>query len=122
MAVQRNACPERSRRIEGSTPRPTDTAPVLMPVIVLLLSMGACATIPPDGPTPMGVAQCNAEGARWALGREPGSDVVERARAESGSTTVRVIRPGEAVDTDFRGNRLNLTVNARNAIDGVKCG
>ena len=120
MAVQRNACPER-RGSDRSIPRPADTTPLLMPVIVLLLSMGACATIPPEGP-PMAFAQCNAEGARSALGREPGNDVVERARVDSGSATVRVIRPGEAVDMDFRGDRLNLNVNARNAIDGVKCG
>lgn len=108
-------------KVEGSDKRPTDTAPMLMPVIVLLLSMGACATIPPEGP-PLPVGQCNAEGARWAIGREPGSDVVERARVDSGSATVRVIRPGDAVTQDLRGDRLNLNVNARNAIDGVKCG
>lgn len=100
---------------------PAEASPTLLPVIVLLLSMGACATIPPEGPA-MPVAQCNAERAHWALGREPASDVVERARADSGSATVRVIRPGEAVTMDVRGDRLNLNVNARNAIDGVKCG
>lgn len=108
-------------KIKGSDMRPAETAPILLPVIVLLLSMGACATIPPDGP-PMPLAQCNADGARWALGREPGSDVVERTRMESGSATVRVIRPGEAVTEDFKTDRLNLDVNARNAIEGVKCG
>ncbi len=108
-------------KVEGSEMRAAEAAPILMPVIVLLLSMGACATIPPEGP-PMPVAQCNAAGARWALGREPGGDVVERARIESGSAAVRVIRPGEAVTMDFRGDRLNLNVNARNAIDAVKCG
>ena len=110
------------RKVEGSIPaRSRDAPPALVPVIVLLLSMAACATIPPQGP-PMAAAQCNAEGARWALGREPVADVVERARIESGSATVRVIRPGEAVTMDFRGDRLNLNVNARNAIDAVKCG
>lgn len=108
-------------KVEGSSTHPIEAAPVLMPMIVLLLSMGACATIPPEGPS-MPVAQCNAEGTGWTLGREPGNDVVERARIESGSATVRVIRAGEMVTTDFRGDRLNLTVNARNAIDGVKCG
>lgn len=109
------------RKVEGSNPRSTDTAPVLMPVIVLLLSMGACATIPPEGP-PMAFAQCNAEGARWAPGREPGNDVLEVARVESGSATVRVIRRGEMVTTDFRADRLNFTINESDAIDGVKCG
>ncbi len=108
-------------KVQGSLPRSTDAAPVLMPVIVLLLSMGACATIPPDGP-PMAAAQCDANGARWALGQEPGSDVVERARTESGSATVRVVHPGQAVTMDFGGDRLNLNVNERNAIDAIRCG
>ena len=110
------------RKVEGSNiPGSRDAAPALLPVIVLLLSMAACATIPPQDP-PMAAAQCNAQGARWAVGREPSADVVERARIESGSATVRVIRPGDAVTMDFRGDRLNLNVNARNAIDAVKCG
>lgn len=114
MAVQRKV----DRR---SGPRSADATPALAPVIVLLLAMAACATIPPQGP-PMAAAQCNAEGARPAVGRQPSADVVERARVDSGSAVVRVIRPGDAVDMDFRGDRLNLSVNARNAIDAVKCG
>ena len=113
MAVQSKA--------EEPATRPAEATPLLIPVIVLLLSMGACATIPPEGP-PMPIAQCNAAAASWALGREPTDDVVERARVESGSATVRVIRPGTAVTMDVRGDRLNLNVNARNAIDAVKCG
>ena len=108
-------------KIEGSDMRTAEAAPILVPVIVLLLSIGACATIPPDGP-PMPVAQCNVDGARWVIGRDPSSDVVERARVDSGSATVRVIRPGDVVTMDVRGDRLNLNVNARNAIDGMKCG
>ena len=108
-------------KAEGSEKRPAEASQMLVPIIVLLLSMGACATIPPDGP-PMPIAQCNAAAVSWALGREPTPDVVERARIESGSGTVRVIHPGTAVTADFRADRLNLNVNARNAIDALKCG
>jgi hypothetical protein len=108
-------------KAEESKPRPAEASPLLVPIIVLLLSMGACATIPPEGP-PMPVAQCNAAAVSWVLGREPTADVVERARVESGSATVRVIHPGTAVTADFRADRLNLNVNARNAIDALKCG
>jgi len=111
------------RKAAPSSPRSNDASPTLLPVIVLLLSMGACATIPPDGPQgPPMSGQCNADGARWAVGRAPDNDVVERARVDSGSATVRVVRPGDAVTMDFRVDRLNLNVNARNAIDAVKCG
>ena len=108
-------------KVEGSDTRTPEASPIALPVIVLLLSMGACATILPEEPR-MPVAQCNVESARWVIGRDPSSDVVERARVDSGSATVRVIRPGDAVDMDLRGDRLNLNVNARNAIEGMKCG
>ena len=108
-------------KLEGSNMHPAEASPILLPVIVLLLSMGACATILPEEPR-MPVAQCNVDGARWVIGRDPSSDVVERARVDSGSAMVRVIRPGDAVDMDLRGDRLNLNVNARNAIEGMKCG
>ena len=65
---------------------------------------------------------CNAEAVRWVIGREPTADVVERARVESGSATVRVIRPGEVVTMDYRDDRLNLDVNERGAVISARCG
>ena len=99
----------------------TDTPRLLTPVIVLVLAVGACATMPPP-PGPPATGMCNAQGAMGAIGRAPTADVVERARVDSGSASVRVIRPGDAVTMDFRGDRLNLSVNERDAITGVKCG
>ena len=108
-------------------PEPAMSVPVadaprlLIPALVLALSVGACATLPPPGgPPPTGM--CNAQGAIAAIGRAPTADVVERARIDSGSATVRVIRPGDAVTKDLRADRLNLNVNARDAIEGVTCG
>lgn len=92
-----------------------------LPCAALLLSAAACAPMPPaGGPPPGGV--CNAEGARSAIGHAPTPDVVERARVDSGSAAVRVIRPGDVVTMDFRGDRLNLDVNDRGAITGARCG
>lgn len=95
-----------------------------VPLVVLMLSVGACATMgpPPEAGAPMAGGMCNAEAVRWVIGREPTQDVVERARVESGSEAVRVIRPGEAVTMDYRGDRLNLDVNERNAVTGARCG
>ncbi|MFD0739749.1 I78 family peptidase inhibitor [Lysobacter koreensis] len=94
---------------------------LLLPAIVLVLAAGACATMPPPGGPPPS-AMCNAQGAIGAIGRAPTADVVERARIDSGSASVRVIRPGDAVTKDLRSDRLNLNVNARDAIEGVTCG
>lgn len=112
------------RRADRPAPRREKNG-LLVPVIVLLLSVGACSTMPPPSdasPPPPSAGRCNADGARSAIGREPTPDVVERARVDSGSTTVRVIRPGDVVTMDHREDRLNLDVNERNAITGARCG
>lgn len=113
------------RRAERRPSRP-DLHALAVPLVVLMLSVGACATMgPPPEPAPPAAgdrAMCNAEAVRWAIGREPTPDVVERARVESGSAAVRVIRPGGVVTMDYREDRLNLDVNARGAISGARCG
>lgn len=93
-----------------------------LPIAVLLLSMGACTTMPPPGAAPVPGAMCSAATVSWAIGRAPSAEVVERARIESGSADVRVINPGDVVTADFRGDRLNITLNERGAITGLACG
>lgn len=113
------------RRAERRPSRP-DLRGLAVPLVVLMLSVGACATMgPPPEPAPLsagGPGMCNAEAVRWTIGREPTPEVIERARVESGSATVRVIRPGEVVTMDYRGDRLNLDVNERGAITSARCG
>lgn len=96
---------------------------IVLPLFVLLLSVVACATIPPPpsaGPMPGGA--CNAAAVAWAVGRAPTPDLVERARMESGSAMVRVIAPGQMVTQEFRADRLTIRTNERGAITGLACG
>ena len=74
---------------------------------------------PPGGQLP---AQCVAGAGAWAIGRAPTDQVVEQVRMDTLSNSVRVIRPGQAVTMDYRGDRVNIKVNERNAIVGVACG
>lgn len=112
------------RRRAERRPSRLERQGLAVPLVVLILSVGACATMgpPPEMGTAGATDMCNAEAVRWAIGREPTQDVVERARVESGSNAVRVIRPGDVVTMDYRGDRLNLDVNDRNAIVGARCG
>lgn len=109
---------------------------------VLALSLGACAssqddTAPsaPSAPptsateatpaTPPGdaAAQCNAGAAQSFVGREATETTVAEAQTAAGATgAVRVIKPGQAVTMDFRGDRLNVEVDERNAIVRITCG
>lgn len=97
---------------------------LLVLAIAASLSLGACATQPPlhTAPYPTDGAQCDAERARWAIGREATEQVVEEVRAATQSRAVRVIHPGQAVTMDYSPVRVNIHVNERNAITSITCG
>ena len=91
----------------------------------LALSLSACMAAPPPrtgGPLPPSTMQCNADGARWAIGQAVTPEVVERVRVDTRSSIAWVIRPGQPVDADFSAERVNISVNERNAIVGIVCG
>jgi hypothetical protein len=94
----------------------------IIPVAVLLLSVVACTAMPPADVAPVAGGPCMAEAASWAVGHAATADTVERARVESHSNDVRVIEPGQAVTMDYSPERLNINVNERGAITGLKCG
>lgn len=96
--------------------------PAVLPVAAMLLSMAACTAMPPAGAPPQAQGPCQAEAASWAIGHAASPEVVERARAETHSSHVRVIEPGQAVTMDYNPDRLNINVNERGAITGLKCG
>lgn len=86
-------------------------------------SLAACASSPPAAggpPPPSGV--CNAEGARWAIGSAVNDDVVNRILRDTGSRDARVLRPGQPATMDFREDRVNVDLNDRGAITGLRCG
>ncbi|TWI13483.1 I78 family peptidase inhibitor [Aerolutibacter ruishenii] len=106
-----------------ASPRTADTRLPLVPLAVLLASMVACSTMPAEPPMdapPVGV--CNAQAASWAIGRAPTQDVVDRATRDSGAKLSRVLRPGQVVTMEYRAERLNIDVNEREAITGLRCG
>lgn len=86
-----------------------------------ILGLAACASQMPPPNVPV-QTQCVAGAGAWAIGRAATADVVEQVRIDTRSNAVRVIRPGEVVTMDYRGDRVNVKVNERNAIVGVGCG
>lgn len=93
----------------------------LSAALLLALPMAACAPMPPQGAPPQ-AAQCIADAAGWAIGKGVSDEIVERVRVDTGSQSVRVIRPGQAVTMDYRHDRVNIKLNERDAIVGVSCG
>ena len=49
-------------------------------------------------------------------------DLVAQVIADTHSRTARVIRPGQAVTMDFRGDRVNLMLDTQDRVDKVTCG
>jgi hypothetical protein len=76
---------------------------------------------PPAAP-PEPVYQCNADGARFAVGQPLTPQLEAAARVRSGAGTVRVLKPGEVTTMELNGGRLNLDVDARNRVTEVRCG
>jgi uncharacterized membrane protein len=95
---------------------------------ILLVACAAPAPAPtPAAPAPSAAApepvyQCNADGARFAVGQPLSPQLEAAARVRAGAGAVRALKPGEAVTMELNGGRLNLDVDARGRVTDVRCG
>jgi len=48
--------------------------------------------------------------------------VVEQARIDAGAREARVLHPGQVVTMEYKEGRLNVDVNDREAVVGLRCG
>ena len=67
-------------------------------------------------------ASCSAEQAQRFVGRTADEDTVQAAISASGAKTARVIKPDMMVKMDYRGDRLNIRVDAAGKIIEIACG
>ncbi len=67
-------------------------------------------------------ASCSAEAAQGYVGQKAERSVVESAIKASDAKSVRVIEPDMMVTMDFRGDRLNIRVDAAGKITTITCG
>lgn len=83
---------------------------------------GAAST-PEAGEAPAMAAQCDADAAQAFVGKEATDATVADAKAAAGAKgDVRVVKPGQPVTMDYRGDRLNIAVDERNLIVRISCG
>jgi hypothetical protein len=95
----------------------------LMIASTAVLGLVACATPPaPPMPPAAGTFQCVAEAGAWAIGEPVGDELVAKVQADTHSRAVRVIRPGQAVTMDFRGDRVNVMLDGHDKVERVTCG
>ncbi|KQW64239.1 I78 family peptidase inhibitor [Variovorax sp. Root411] len=103
------------------------TQSLLLAVASAALMAGCAAPAPapapaPAAPPPEPVYQCNADGARFAVGQPLTPQLEAAARVRAAAGTVRVLKPGDAATTELNGGRLNLDVDARSRVTDVRCG
>lgn len=101
--------------------RPMKCAAALLP---LLAACAPSASLQPSGSGPVvqGDGRCQAEPVAWAVGQIATEATLARVRQESGASQLRPIAPGQATTRDLRPDRLNVFVDASNAIVRLTCG
>lgn len=79
----------------------------------------ADATVAADDEAPR---TCNADPVQALIGQEASEAVVAQATADSGSASVRVLKPGQPATMDFRQDRLNILTDDAGVIERLSCG
>ena len=98
----------------------------MRPMLGAVLLIVGCAAVPPDRepPPPADNVEraCSATGLDNLLGRPASETLGAEALRRSGAGALRWIRPGDAVTMDYREDRLNIHLNARDRVDRFACG
>ena len=95
----------------------------------LAMTTMACTTVPPadgsnENPQEVGMSgrPCNADGLDDLVGRPATQELGAEALRRSHSRILRWIQPGDAVTMDYRQDRLNISLDAQNRVEGFQCG
>ncbi|PPU91876.1 I78 family peptidase inhibitor [Xanthomonas albilineans] len=82
----------------------------------------AAAPDPASAPEAPPVGSCDASQAQGLVGQAAEPALLDQARSDTGAKSVRVLKPNQPVTMEFNGERLNIEVDAKNQITGVRCG
>ena len=77
---------------------------------------------PPPPPASSEPTSCGAEHVRYAVGKKRTPALGQEVARRSGAKAIRWISPGMAVTMDYREDRLNVDLDDRDVITGVRCG
>ncbi|SEI39436.1 MULTISPECIES: I78 family peptidase inhibitor [unclassified Achromobacter] len=65
---------------------------------------------------------CDAGPLQSQIGQKATPSVMEDLRTRSGSTTARMLRPGQVVTMEYNNTRLNLIVDDKDVMTAIRCG
>jgi hypothetical protein len=69
-----------------------------------------------------GEKSCDAAALQSQIGQKATPSVMEDLRTRSGSTTARMLRPGQLVTMEYNATRLNLIVDDTDVMTASRCG
>lgn len=65
---------------------------------------------------------CDAAALQSQIGQKATASVMEELRTRSGSSTARMLRPGQLVTMEYNATRLNLIVDDKDVMTAIRCG
>ncbi|MBC9904364.1 MULTISPECIES: I78 family peptidase inhibitor [Achromobacter] len=65
---------------------------------------------------------CDASSLQSQIGQKATASVMEDLRTRSGSSTARMLRPGQLVTMEYNATRLNLIVDDKDVMTAIRCG
>ncbi len=81
------------------------------------------ATPDPDAAaTPPPVGSCDASQVQGLVGQAYTDELAEQARQDAGAGQVRQLKPDQVITLEYLGERLNIEVDEKNLVSGVRCG
>jgi hypothetical protein len=97
----------------------------LLAAVMLSSALGACAQQPQvreAAPPPVfAPGECDAQAARFALGRAFDPSLGEEARTRARAERLRTVRPGQMVTMEFDGGRLTLELDRQGRVVAARC-
>ncbi len=126
-------------------PRALRRPTALIAALSLVLALGACKSPAPEeqeqaldqakqaadaaatpdpevATTPPPVGTCDASQVEGLVGQPYTEELAEQARQDAGAATVRMLKPNQPITMEFLGERLNIEVDDKNLVSGVRCG
>lgn len=125
-----------------STPRALRRPAALIATAALLLALAACKGPAPEeqdealsqaqqaaqdaastaDATPPPPASCDASQVQGLVGQPYAESMLNQAKEDAGATDVRVLKPNQPVTMEFIGERLNIEIDEKGMVSGVRCG
>ena len=124
-----------------STPRALRRPAALIATAALLLALSACtkpapeeqdealnqsqqaaeaAAAPAEATKKQGA--CDASQVQGLVGQTYSDAMQAQAKEDAGATDVRVLKPNQPVTMEFIGERLNIELDEKGTVSGVRCG